>query len=351
MVARKVGAVEAVTPSRAGAVAVGSGAGRRGAGGPHQIELVVVLAAAAVSQGDDDGWHTYTRRAVDMLGPDTDPLLASRAYSALGLLRDSSTEDSIGAEEAIRRRRGVRRRLADRGAGAGLWPPKLSCTTGPGQFASRAGCRRSSDRGRPRRSPSMPCSWPSAPRPTALGYLGTRDEACATGEQARRGGAERWDGRPCPSDSRDVAGRAAVEAGRVARGKSIARAGYDEALAAGFRSMRRVWGDHLVPALTWEGRLGSAEHLLEELRDLGLVRHDPGGGQAELCLARGDVEAAARVMPERAALDDGAVGPPPRRVRRPPGAQTRRLCATTGRGACEVASHVPRLSWRTATLP
>ena len=55
-------------------------------------------------------------------------------------------------------------------------------------------------------------------------------------------------------------------------------------------------------ALTWEGRLDSAEQLLEELRALD-PPPDALWHQAELFLARGDIEAAARMMP-RGRVDD-----------------------------------------------
>ena len=51
--------------------------------GRPQAEIVVLLGESAGDQGDNERWHTLVRSAVDMVGPDTDPLLASRVYSAL----------------------------------------------------------------------------------------------------------------------------------------------------------------------------------------------------------------------------------------------------------------------------
>ena len=69
--------------------------------GRTRIELTVLLGQAAMQQQDLDGWYRYTRRAVDMLEPTTDRLVASRAYSALGACA-FFVPDPLGAEEAIR---------------------------------------------------------------------------------------------------------------------------------------------------------------------------------------------------------------------------------------------------------
>jgi hypothetical protein len=46
--------------------------------GRTKIEVVISLARAALDQGDGERWHVLNQRAVDMLEPDTPPLVACR---------------------------------------------------------------------------------------------------------------------------------------------------------------------------------------------------------------------------------------------------------------------------------
>ena len=69
--------------------------------GRTRIELTVLLGQAAMMQQDLDGWYRHTRRAVDMLEPTTDRLVASQAYSSLAFCV-FFVPDPLGAEEAIR---------------------------------------------------------------------------------------------------------------------------------------------------------------------------------------------------------------------------------------------------------
>jgi DNA-binding CsgD family transcriptional regulator/tetratricopeptide (TPR) repeat protein len=68
--------------------------------GHTRAELLLMLARALQGQGDVPGWHARVHEAVRLIGPDTDPLLASRIYGALGrcwLFPD----DSVGRAEAV----------------------------------------------------------------------------------------------------------------------------------------------------------------------------------------------------------------------------------------------------------
>ena len=69
--------------------------------GRTQVELYVSLARSACDQGDLDRWHALNRRAVDLLQPDTDPLVASRAHSAFAFSAMGNDLMS-GAQDAIR---------------------------------------------------------------------------------------------------------------------------------------------------------------------------------------------------------------------------------------------------------
>ena len=68
--------------------------------GHPQAEILVLLGESANEQGVAERGYTLVRTAVDMLGPDPDRLLASRAYSALGL--SDAPEATAGRQEAIR---------------------------------------------------------------------------------------------------------------------------------------------------------------------------------------------------------------------------------------------------------
>ena len=219
--ARRVGAAEEVTHlERALSMWDRVPDAEARAGRPH-IELTVMLGQAACAQGDDEGWHTYTRRAVDMLAPDTDPLLASRAYSALGFCAFFN-QDSIGAEEAIRRAvelagdaptKELAWALAAQAHLHGATTGTPSASTPRSVRIHAAGSAADAD--------PEALMWALNGKACALGYLGHLDEACATGEQlvevARSAGLvghalgfTEW-----------LAGQL-VEAGQVARGRSVA---------------------------------------------------------------------------------------------------------------------------------
>jgi DNA-binding CsgD family transcriptional regulator len=69
--------------------------------GQARGELLLMLAQALEDQNDDLAWHARVHEAVQLIRPETDPLLASRIYSALGrcwLFPD----DSIDQGEAVR---------------------------------------------------------------------------------------------------------------------------------------------------------------------------------------------------------------------------------------------------------
>jgi DNA-binding CsgD family transcriptional regulator len=88
-----------------------------------------------------------------------------------------------------------------------------------------------------------------------------------------------------------------LEVGQVAHGVGIAGAGHREGLAQGLAQAAAVCGQPLVTALIWDGHLADAEALLAELHDLAPTA-DLSGLRTDLALARGDVETAARVLPE-----------------------------------------------------
>ena len=296
-------------------------------------------------QGDDEGWHAHTRRAVDMLEPDTNPLLASRAYSALGFCAFFN-KDTIGADEAIRR---AVEYAGDAPTRELAWALAAQAQLQSSQRPAhrRTPCRGTGDRVRPERPECIePLLNALNTQAVSLGYLGRFGESCATGEQlvevARSAGMVGQ----ALGNAAWLAGQL-VEAGQVDRGKSLARETYDEALAAGLPYVATICADPLVTALAWDGSLDEAELVLKEVRGLGPT-DDIWRCQAELFLARGNTEAAASVMPETA-VDDVAAGVHPdeydvlREVSWP-------TSATTEPGATSWRRRISR-SWRRAILP
>jgi hypothetical protein len=69
--------------------------------GLTKIDLVISLSKAVLDQGDGARWHALTCRAVDMLEPETDPLVASRAHCAFAF-STVFNGDIVRAEEAMR---------------------------------------------------------------------------------------------------------------------------------------------------------------------------------------------------------------------------------------------------------
>ncbi len=303
MVAWKVGAAEAVTHLERALTLWDRVPEAQIRVGRTEVELVVSLARAYCDQGDGERWHQLNRRAVDMVEPGSDPLVASRAYSALAFSA-MHNHDMSRAPEAIR--------LAVTYAGeatteeaAYAFAAQALLRIFEGSFA--AGLE-AADR-------AIVCATAAASidplllaltfRAEALHRLGRASEAPAAAEQAI-----------AVARSAGMVGHALhsagwlagllMDKGQVDRAARVARASYDEAVGAGLLVEAAWCGEALVGALTWEGRLDSAGLLLEEI--LGLSPPEaPWRAQADLYLARGDAAAASRVLPS-GAVDDVAVG-------------------------------------------
>ena len=273
--------------------------------GRTKVELVITLARAMLSQGDGVGWHTLNRRAVDMLEPTTDRLLACRAYSAFAfsaMHNDdmASAPDAVGlavefAGDAPTEERAFAlsaQALLDNFSGrfaAGLEAADRAI------HAARAVGRAA--RAAPDATSLDPLLYALMFKSNALQYLGRVNQSCEVAEHeievARSAGMV--------GDALDriwLLGLRLLESGRVPQALSIARAGYREGLAEGLAVHATLCGIPMVTALTWGGRLDEAESMLEELQDIGLPPDEWWRLRADLSLARGDVEAAARVVPE-----------------------------------------------------
>jgi DNA-binding CsgD family transcriptional regulator/tetratricopeptide (TPR) repeat protein len=289
MVAWKLGAAESVTHLER-ALALWDGVlDAEALVGRTKVELVISLARAACDQGDGERWHALNRRAVEMLEPDADPLVASRANSAFGF-SGINTEQMSGVEDAIR--------LALKYAG------DEPSEEGAYALAAQAllhlcndrfsACLEATDRAiQTARSAAVIDSLLLAMsfRSDALFHLGRVNEARAVWPEAIE--LERNAGMAGGAlSSREDLAMILLYEGKVADGMTVARAGFDEGLAAGLSVQAAYCGDPMVAALIWEGRFDEAGRLLEELRDLGLPDDHYLRRYADVSLARGDIDAA-----------------------------------------------------------
>jgi DNA-binding CsgD family transcriptional regulator len=261
--------------------------------GSTKVELVLSLARVACDQGDLQRWHELNRRAVDMLGPDTDPKGASRAHSAFAISAIFNDE-TVEAREAIR----LAVEYADdspttalgRALGAQALLHNISGRFADGLDAADRAIQASRTAGE-LDSVLRALMF----RSDALLLLGRVTESCVAVEEiidgARNAGMVEW-----TLESLGLLASRLMESGEVAHGMSVARAGYREGLA-GELTIQSTCGEGIVTALTWAGRLESAETVLEELRGLALPRARWRHLQGELSLARGDVEPATSAVP------------------------------------------------------
>ena len=271
--------------------------------GRSKIELVISAGRAALDQGDGARWHAMNRRAVEMLEPDADALVASRAHSAFGrsgmfnndrakargailhaiaCAGDSPTEERAYAlvsqallhveEDKFARALEAADRAIDAAEGT-EWTDVLLLALSF-KSDSLAGL------GRAREAGVVLEASIDVARSAGM----SADALDRTGFLARR-----W-----------------VEWGELARGISVAREGYREGLAAGLPAVAAACADSLVMGLTWAGRLEEAQLIVGELDGLALPEND-WRCRADLALARGDISTAADLTPETT-VDDPDVG-------------------------------------------
>lgn len=269
--------------------------------GLPRIRLILRLAESAGYQTDYERRYELVHRALDMIEPDTEPLLASRVYSLLAFCA-LFHEDPIGSGEASRRALeyagdSPSEELA-RALLASSWHAQFSGRYGAGlmeferaaDMAEQLGCGhllREDD----------------GLRPQALYYLGRVTEALTELEQV----LDRERSRGPSGDlysSMEYLARQYTEAGQVERGLALAKQGLDEALASGFPSQAGGCAHGSIEGLIWSGRLDDAAARLEIVRELDVEHLWGGSATCILLLARGDVEAAGSLVD--AAIGHGA---------------------------------------------
>ncbi len=261
--------------------------------GCTHVELLLRLARAFCDQGDLQRWHELNRRAVEMLGPHPDPVLASRANSGFGFSAIFN-EDLGGAAEAI----GLAVELAGDSPTVGrayaLGAQALLHNVN-GRFAAGLDAADRAIEAARDTEDMDPLLLALMFRSDALLLLGRVSESCAVvGEiidAARGAGMVEW-----TLESVGLLAGRLLESGQVSQGITVATSGYREGVA-GRRTVQATCGEGIVTALLWGGHLESAETLLDDLRELAL----PGARwrhlQAELALVRGDLDSARRVGP------------------------------------------------------
>jgi DNA-binding CsgD family transcriptional regulator len=304
-IAWRIGAAEAVTHRERALSLWDQVPDAEALAGCTKVELVLSLARAVCDQGELQRWHELNVSAVDMLEPEADPLLASRAHAGFGFSAIFNG-DRAGATEAIRLAVELAGDAPTGERAYALGAQALLHNTN-GQFAAgleaadRAiGAARTTDRSVEAAVDALLLSLMF--RCDALFMLGRVSDACAASgqiiDEARRAGLVEW-----TLESVGLLASCLMESGQVAHGIFVARAGYREGRAGQHRVLATC-GESIVTALVWGGMLESAEALLGELRGISLPEARWRRLHGELALAHGDVAAAATVAPEAAATQE-----------------------------------------------
>ncbi len=263
LAAQRMGAAEAVTHLERALAVWDQVPDAEAVAGHPRAELMIVLASALMDQGGFERMHTLVHEAVNLMGPDTDPLLASRVYSALGECWITN-DNTVNTDEAIR--------LAVEFAGDHpteelaralvaqssfhlvsdhrvVWC--LEAATRAAEVAEIAGCvdvRVDALRNSAR----------------ALALLGRVEEAIDTQKLAIQISRDAgWPGRVI-FDTGELAGLY-LYSGRVDRACDIGRQGYKDGRALGLGMQAGMCAGRVHEALTWDGCFSEAEQLLEEL--------------------------------------------------------------------------------------
>jgi DNA-binding CsgD family transcriptional regulator len=262
--------------------------------GRSKVMVVLSLARSVLDQGDGKRWHDLNRRAVDMLEPDTAPLVASSAHGSLAFSA-LNIDDTASAPAEVRLALDYAGDSATEERAYALGAQTLQhCING--QFtAAVAAADRAIDAARAADAVDallLDLMFKSE----ALMCLGRVIEACELSEKrveiARSAGLLSEVG-----ECIRLLGYRLLQTGHVARATEVTRAGRREELMAGRLASAAYCGAVLVTALTWDGHLDDAEKMLVELGDLGLEDDPWWGERTDLALARGDVEMAEGAVP------------------------------------------------------
>jgi DNA-binding CsgD family transcriptional regulator len=259
--------------------------------GCSEVELVLDLARSTCDHGDLQRWHELNVRAVDLLEPGVDPMLASRAHSAFAY-SGIFNEDRVGATAAIRRAVELAGESPTEELAYAFGAQALLHNVSGRFVAGLEAATRTVETARIAGSADVLLLGLMF-KTDALKLLGRMSEASAAAgeviDEARAAGLVEW-----TLESVGLLAGCLMDSGDVAQGISVARAGYREGLA-GQHTIQATCGENLVTALLWAGRLESAGTLLTELRGISLPQARWRRLKGELAVARGDVDTATQV--------------------------------------------------------
>ena len=248
-----------------------------------------MLAQGLQGQDDAPGWHARVHEAVRLIGPDTDPMLASRIYGALGrcwLFPD----DSVGRAEAVQ--------LSLELAGTHPSEELARALDAKAHFLNQYDHFVESLEWADRAievSRTVDCTEVlitslsvSALNHFMLGNLKEairlQTEACLVGREAGLLGEALWDGMI-------LADQLALS-GDVKQGVATAEELLREARSLGLSERGAQGGVVLLQARIRQGRFDESEALLDELVAMGIDSQYAKWLRAPLLLARGDGEGA-----------------------------------------------------------
>ena len=257
--------------------------------GHARAELLLMLAQGLEGQDDVPGWHARVHEAVRLIGPDTDPLLASRIYGALGRCW-LFPNDSVGRAEAVQ----VSLELAGTHSSEELARALDAKAHFLSQYDHFVESLEWADRAI-EVSRTVECAEVlitslsvSALNHFMLGNLKDairlQTEACVVGREAGLLGEALWDGMVL-ADQLALSGD--VKQG-VAKAEELLR----DARSLGLSERGAQGGVVLVQARIREGRFDESEALLDELVAMGIDSQYAKWLRAPLLLARGDGEGA-----------------------------------------------------------
>jgi len=275
--------------------------------GYQRPELLVLMAETARDIGEFDGWHRLLREAVALLGPETEPLLASRVYGALAVC-DVFTGETVDEAEAVRRAV----ELAGDEPSAHLARAETARAQHRLRHLRCADSLRSAERAE-QVARTVECgeALVDALRLKAMDlfYLGRVSDAIQAQADAVQVAREaRLHGRTAYQSA--VLSWVLCVAGDLDRAVDVAESSHTEALAQGLSTTAALCGVMSGHVWTMRGRFGAAAIRIEQVIDLGLDAENADLARAELHLARGEPDEVAPYVRRLMDFQSQVVSPP-----------------------------------------
>ena len=266
--------------------------------GGGKIERVLSLSRAMLDQGDGEQWHALNHRAVEMIGPDTPPLVASRAHAAYAYSA-MNIDDTPTAPESIRLALELAGDEPSEERAAALGTLALHHCIRSEYAAALEASEHALEAARAVKAVGA-IHLDLMFKSIALLSLGRPGEACDV--QAEAVEVTRSAGLTgLALDNVVLLANRLIDSGEVERAASLARAGFQEGMTTGLTTAGSLCGEAVAATLILEGRLDEAQDLLRELDGLGFAERlaeDPWWQlRADVALARGDEETVRHVIP------------------------------------------------------